>query len=314
MTLLLDPDIRDWVVLPLFVIMVVTGLLRHAVSQWLQGAKTKAPVVLVRSQNVLRQTMRIRSTSHHYMTTHAWQARRAHVVQYLQQEAEWCEAYEKKEKGGEGSEGDGTAAGAADADDPMAALMNNPMSMMQGNMVFMVQNMVMMQGIQHFFSGFILLKIPFPLTVGFKSMFQRGLASLPDLEPSYVSSISWYFLVMYGLRSFFRLAIGDPSLEIRLQDQFLHQIGLQNANPNPGKKQDAATMAKQLRQEAENLELQVIAPSQRSELDSVERRLLGKRYPKKAFTKVVSSDSDFLLGGGSGGAKSSSKSSKRKTQ
>ena len=119
---------------------------------------------------------------------------------------------------------------------------------------------------------------------------------------------------MYGLRSFFRLAIGDPSLEIRLQDQFLHQIGLQNANPNPGKKQDAATMAKQLRQEAENLELQVIAPSQRSELDSVERRLLGKRYPKKAFTKVVSSDSDFLLGGGSGGAKSSSKSSKRKTQ
>jgi ER membrane protein complex subunit 3 len=149
-------------------------------------------------------------------------------------------------------------------------------------------------------------------------MFQRGLASLPDLEPSYVSSISWYFLVMYGLRSFFRLAIGDPSLEIRLQEQFLHQIGLQNANPNPGgKKQDAETMAKQLRQEAENLELQVISPSQKSELDSVERRLLGKRYPKKAFTKVVSSDSDFLLGGGSGGgggAKSSSKSSKRKTQ
>jgi hypothetical protein len=118
---------------------------------------------------------------------------------------------------------------------------------------------------------------------------------------------------MYGLRSFFRLAIGDPSLELRLQEQLLHQFGLQNNNPNPGKKQDAETMAKQLRQEAENLEVQVISPTQKSELDSVERRLLGKRYPKKAFTKVVSSDSDFLLGGGGSGAKSS-KPSKRKTQ
>ena len=28
---------------------------------------------------------------------------------------------------------------------------------------------------------------------------------------SYVSNVSWYFLVMFGLRAFFCLDIGDPS-------------------------------------------------------------------------------------------------------
>ena len=77
-------------------------------------------------------------------------------------------------------------------------------------MVFMIQNMVIMQGISHFFHGFALVKVPFPLAIGFKQMFQRGL-DLSTLEMSYVSSVSWYFLVMFGLHEFFRLAIADPS-------------------------------------------------------------------------------------------------------
>ena len=144
-----------------------------------------------------------------------------------------------------------------------------------------------MQFIQQFFSGFILLRIPFPLTVGFKSMFQRGLADLPDLDGSYVSSISWYFLVMYGLRSFFKLVIGEPSLEVQEQEQFAVAVGLQNPPP-PGKSADADV--KQLRQEAENLEL--FMPQFKSELDSVEKRLLGKRYPKK---KMVADKNDIFM-------------------
>ena len=77
-------------------------------------------------------------------------------------------------------------------------------------MVFMVQNMAMMQGISHFFHGFVIVKVLLPIKNGFKKMFQRDL-DLPTLETSYVSNVSWYFLVMFGLRAFFRLAIGDPS-------------------------------------------------------------------------------------------------------
>ena len=277
-TLLLDPDIRDWVVLPLFVIMVAAGLLRHYVGQWLTPAKTPLNPIIARQQATLRHVTKIRSPAGHYMSTWRWQVRKQHAVTVLQEQADWAEGAVAKQE----------EEGAAD-DDPMSSMMSNPMGMMQGIMAFMVQNMVMMQGIQHFFSGFILLKIPFSLTAGFKNMFQWGLADLPDLDPSYVSSVSWYFLVMYGLRSFFRLAVGDPSLEFREQEQLLQRFGY--STPNPGKAPDSAALCKQMRQEAENMD--ILLNQHKSEFDGVEKRLLGAKYPKR---KVVSKDGDFLMG------------------
>ena len=74
----------------------------------------------------------------------------------------------------------------------------------------MVQNMVMMQGISHFLLVFVLVKVSFPLTNGFKLIFQRG-RDLSTLETSYISNVSLYFFVMFRLRAFFCLVIGDPS-------------------------------------------------------------------------------------------------------
>lgn len=302
MTLLLDPDIRDWVLLPLFAIMVGAGLLRHYSGVLLQGQRQKAKVMPQRVQNLLRQTAKIRSGASHYVPTYRWFLRKQHYIDLLKSEADWCleEDARQKELGADGG---------TDDDDPMSAMMN-PMGMLKGNMAFMVQNMVMMQGIQHFFSGFILLKVPFPLTTGFKNMFQRGLVELPDLEPSYVSSVSWYFLVMYGLRSFLRLAIGDPTPEMREQDALNFQLGTvpPTNNPQQAKGQDAESLAKQLRQEAENMDL--FLHEHKSELDSVERRLLGKkRYPKKKFAS--DGDDDFLLDSVGGGKKKSPSRSKK---
>lgn len=261
-TLLLDPDIRDWVVLPLFLIMIVAGLLRHYLGVLLASDKKAMPVVAQRANAALRQATRIRSPAAHYLPTAFWRVRRDYYSKLLTEQAEWCEAAAANADG--------------DSDDPMA--MMNPLNMMKGNMAFMVQNMVMMQGIQHFFSGFILLRVPFALTVGFKNMFQRGVVEMPDLAPAYVSSVSWYFLVMYGLRSFYRLAIGDLPLEVKEQDARSQQLGLQ-VPPPPNVKQDGETMAKNLRQEAENMTL--LLQDFKSEMDSVEKRLLKKRYPKK---------------------------------
>jgi hypothetical protein len=228
----------------------------------LGGDKKPASVLAQRAGSATRQAGRIRSPAAHYLPTPAWAAKRDHYAKLLAQSAEWCETASLPEGG--------------DADDPLAML--NPMSMLKGNMTFMVQNMVMMQGIQHFFSGFILLRVPFPLTSGVKSMFQRGLADMPDLSSSFVSSVSWYFLVMYGLRSFLGLAIGSFPLEVREQDMLSHQMGMQ-VPPPPNVKQDGKTLAKNLRQEAENMTL--LLQDFKSEMDSVEKRLLKGRYPKK---------------------------------
>jgi hypothetical protein len=62
--------------------------------------------------------------------------------------------------------------------------------MMQGNMTMMVPQMIMMSVIPHFFSGFVLGKIPFPLTPSFKGMLQRGI-DFKTLDTAYITSMSW---------------------------------------------------------------------------------------------------------------------------
>lgn len=301
-TLLLDSDIRDWVVLPLFVIMIAAGLLRHSVGVLLKADPQKIGFIQQRAQGTARHTSKLKSGASHYISTWKWQVRRTHYARLLQQTADWCESDEasaaaKPKKMVKSEDGNLVEVEGADggSDDPMASMMN-PLSMMKGNMAFMVQNMVMMQGIQHFFSGFILLRVPFPLTVGFKLMFQRGLFELPTLDTSYVSSVSWYFLVMFGLRSFFKLAIGDPSMEVREQQIVTTKMGFSLPNP-AATNQSGEVHAKMLRGEADNLEI-FLQPTHKSKLDQVEKRLLGRRYPKKApaFGSAASAANDFLLG------------------
>eukprot|EP00547_Thalassionema_nitzschioides_P005693 CAMPEP_0194216662 /NCGR_PEP_ID=MMETSP0156-20130528/19455_1 /TAXON_ID=33649 /ORGANISM="Thalassionema nitzschioides, Strain L26-B" /LENGTH=300 /DNA_ID=CAMNT_0038945487 /DNA_START=78 /DNA_END=980 /DNA_ORIENTATION=+ len=266
-TLLLDSAIRDWVVLPLLVIMISAGLLRHFVGLLLKPDPKPLTKIESRAKNGMARAVRLRSGNANFISQDRWESRRRYFSDkesgYLREESEWATKEAEKEKE------DGSAPGGMD---PM-----NPMSMMdgmKGNMVFMVQNMVMMQGISHFFQGFILLKVPFPLTRGFKMMFQRGLGEFTsNLDTSYVSSVSWYFLVMFGLRGFFRMVIGNPSQEQIESNQLQSSLGMtQSAGP---KQFDAP---KALVAEADNLEL-LFRP--KSELDDVERRLLGSKYPKK---------------------------------
>jgi len=170
------------------------------------------------------------------------------------------------------SKNDGAAAAAANP-------MTNPASAMEGmmgNASFMIQNMIMMQTIQHFFSGFVLLKVPFGLTKGFKAMFQRGV-DLPTLDVSYVSSVSWYFLVMFGMRGLFRLLIGDPSNDDKQSQMVQNELGNAPGLPPPVKGKDAFKV------ECDNLEIAKYS----GVVERSERELLGGRYPKAKKSAAV---------------------------
>ncbi|CAN0111648.1 unnamed protein product, partial [Phaeothamnion confervicola] len=151
---------------------------------------------------------------------------------------------------------------------PMAdpSKMMDPMKSQAG---FVITNGIMMTFISYFFAGFVMLRVPFPLTNGFKVMLQRGV-ELSTLDASYVSSISWYFLVMFGMRAVLNLFLGADSAGADDARAMQAQMGMGGgaAVGFDAKKAYAA--------EVVNLKLSKHA----CDLDDAEKRLLGTKYPK----------------------------------
>lgn len=184
--LLLDSQIRKWVFLPIVVITFFVGILRHYVSILLTSQK-KIEMQQLQDSQVMIRAMLLRENCK-YIPKHSFIMRR----HYFNNEET---GYFKTQK--------------------RAAVSQNPMTdpsmmtdMLKGNVTNVLPMIVIGGWINWVFSGFVTTKVPFPLTLRFKPMLQRGIELL-TLDAAWVSSASWYFLNVFGLRSIYTLVLGE---------------------------------------------------------------------------------------------------------
>ena len=236
--------------------MILTGVLRHYATVLLQSPPKPAanPAENRERQNLFRGTT-LRTNASAVLSKPAFEARKEYLI----------ENYKKGNflKGGPESRGQA-------APNPMSdpAAMEGMMGMMKGNMAMMIPQTLIMSWINAFFAGFVILRLPFPLTIRFKSMLQSGVMTR-DLDVRWVSSLSWYFLCLFGLQGVFIFILGNENAASQMAQQMQQMNPGQQANPfGPGQDPD-----KMFQAEAENLEVAEYYDI----LTGIEDRLLAAR-------------------------------------
>ncbi|CCA71706.1 hypothetical protein PIIN_05641 [Serendipita indica DSM 11827] len=210
-SLYLDPQIRDWVLFPITLVMILVGVLRHNIVQLIASSPKKLSRAATREQRALLRAQILRSTAKSspippsYYDSHTDELTAAFKAgNYLSKPVEL-------DQDGKPIAPNPTSM----LTDPAA--MEGMMGGMKNQAVMMIPQMIIMGWINFFFQGFVLIKLPFPLTLGFKSMMQRGIET-PDMDVRWVSSLSWFFLNWFGLNGLYRVLLGNDNSAVNQQD------------------------------------------------------------------------------------------------
>ncbi|KAK5132752.1 hypothetical protein LTR08_008637 [Meristemomyces frigidus] len=246
-----DPALFYWILLPITLVMILTGILRHYLSTLLQTPPKRLPLPKLREQRSLLRAVNLRA-NHAQIARHAFERRKESYMEGVKDGRFLAEGAEGRGKGKPNP-----------LNDP--AMMEGMMGMMKGNVAMMVPQSLIMGWINAFFSGYVIMKLPFPLTPQFKQMLQAGVGTR-DLDVRWVSSLSWYFLTLFGLQPVYNFILGSNNAASQVAQQMQQQQ--QGANPMAG----AEDADKLFANEGENLEV----VEHWFVLDGVEERLLAR--------------------------------------
>ncbi|KAI1319427.1 ER membrane complex subunit 3 [Mortierella claussenii] len=271
-------------------VMVLVGVVRHQVTVLLNGTPKKADLKSARETKGLQRGAILRAHGNH-LPEHAFEARKVYLTEAFEKGT-----YLKDPKAGSKPKGNVMQ-------DP--AYVETMMDGMKKNMMNIVPQTIIMGWINFFFSGFVLIKLPFPLTIRFKSMLQRGIET-QDMDVTWVSSLSWYFLNLFGLQSVFTLILGSGHAADAMRDmQAMSTMGMGSAaGPQMGPTGQPQDMHKIFLSEKENIEL----TEHEWGLDNVETRLLVKygKKPRSVLLDQKKAKAASVSGSSSYGASSSS--------
>lgn len=253
--LVLDPALQVWVLVPIMVVMVLVGVIRHLATILLAPDNVvkdgSGNNKIMQQQNFLTYSSALRANAYN-LPPHVFQATQSKLSEDLRG-AKYVNEPDKKPNGLEM------------LTDPKA--METMTAGLKNQVMMFVPQTLMMSWINAFFGGFIVMKLPFPLTLRFKAMLQSGVAT-PDLDVRWVSSISWYILLLLGLRSVYALILGGSN-------QAGGAMGMAGS-PQQAMMQPGTDFTKLHLAEAENLDL----VKHKYLLDGIDERIL-KKYSKR---------------------------------
>lgn len=116
--------------------------------------------------------------------------------------------------------------------------------MLQNNLLMTATQIGQYSLVNYFFSGFIIGKVPFPLTQKFRGMLQSGV-SVVGLDVKYVSSLSLYFLSIFGFSPIYQMILNNDDENddfTNPMDQMNPMASMGGANPLAGQ-EDIPKMA-----------------------------------------------------------------------
>ncbi|KAG8936021.1 ER membrane complex subunit 3 [Tulasnella sp. 418] len=199
--LYLDPQIRDWVLFPITLVMILVGILRHYVTLLLFSTPKKQTAAAIKEQRALLRSQILRATCQNSPLPPYYYSRISFALSENFVKGLYLKEGPRDPK-----------APAPPPPNPLSdpSQMEGMMDGMKKQMAMNIPQMIIMGWISFFFHGFVMIKLPFPLTLGFKTMLQRGIET-PDMDVRWVSSLSWYFLNLFGLNGIFRLILGSDN-------------------------------------------------------------------------------------------------------
>ena len=152
-SLFLDPALRDWVLLPIFVVMIMVGILRHYATLLLQSPPKPEALKAIREQysplpvsQLTRRRALGRAALLRQNATHIPRPAFENRKKFMQTAFQKGEYLKDPENRGQPPANPLTDPGG----------MDQMMNMMKGNMVMFIPQTVIMGWINFFFSGFVL--------------------------------------------------------------------------------------------------------------------------------------------------------------
>ena len=219
MEILLDSGIRDWMLIPIFIVVFLAGMLRIVMSHLMDSKQEQekndvyVQETILRCEKFKKQCKILSETS--YRNHRAYFCKPSVGI--------LCKEFESNAM-------------------PFFMDPTSQLGMIKKNAAYGITTMLLLTWVSNFCSGCILARIPFPLTQKFRSMLQRGV-ELSALDVTYVSSSSLYFLMMFGMNGLLGLVMGNMDKD-KIQNMAM-----------PMMQGPAKDLSKIFKAERENLEL-----------------------------------------------------------